>query len=80
MESNCPNFKECKLANTVGFVGSEQHRLKYIDSWCKGGLQKWSNCTRFVVHKALNFCPDFVMPDTNITPDEVIDKFDMETE
>jgi hypothetical protein len=72
----CPNVDTCKLFSTKGFIENESQRNEYINTWCNAGEHKWSHCARYVTRKALNFCPDFVLPDTDLTPDEVIDKFD----
>jgi len=74
--SECPNFEICKLVTTEGFSGDEARRKAYIDAWCTTGEKNWSSCTRYITKAALNFCPDFVMPDTALSPDEIIDKFD----
>lgn len=79
-ESDCPNSDNCVLFSTTGFSGNEQQRLTYIEEWCNAGEQKWSTCNRYKVKKALNFCPDFVLPDDTLSPDEVIDRFDSENE
>jgi len=36
----------------------------------------WLTCTRYITKSQLNFCPDFVLPDTDATPDEIIARFD----
>ncbi len=76
--THCPNIDVCKLVTIKGFAGDEALRLRYIESYCTAGEPNWGTCTRLAVKRALNFCPDFVMPDTAMTPDEVIDKFDEE--
>lgn len=78
--SNCPNIEVCKLVTTEGFTGNENLRHEYIRLWCKSGEEMWGQCKRYVVKNALNFCPDFVLPDTQMSPEEVIDKFDEENE
>jgi hypothetical protein len=50
-----------------------------MEDYCTAGRQHWGSCTRLVVKQALNFCPDFVLPDSQMTPDEVIEKFDEDT-
>lgn len=74
----CPNYSSCKLVNTVGFTGDEQTRKQYIQVYCEADESKWNNCKRLIVKEKFHFCPDFVMPDTNLSPDEIIDKFDDE--
>jgi len=77
---NCPNITECNLVTVKGFTGDEIQQQQYIKNYCEAGNEMWGICTRFMVKKALNFCPDFVLPDTSMTPDEVIDKFDKENQ
>jgi len=80
MEGYCPNRELCKLYLVEGFTGNEEQRLEFIKLWCLSDKKKWSNCTRYMVKEAIHFCPDFVLPDSIITPNEVIDKFDKELE
>lgn len=80
MKGNCPNAEVCKLYLVEGFTGNEEQRLDYKQSWCQSDETKWSSCTRYVVKEAIHFCPDFVLPDSVMTPDEVIDQFDQESE
>lgn len=72
----CPNTEVCKLVIQKDFIHDETRRLKYINKYCEGKLNKWNKCTRYIVKNEINFCPDFVMPDSVMTSDEVIDQFD----
>lgn len=74
--AKCPNFDSCQLVIRKGFIGDAIRRSEYMDSYCLAGSSKWEICSRFLTHKALNFCPDFVLPDSSMSPDEVIDQFD----
>jgi len=74
----CPNLDVCKLFITTGFTGDEGLRKNYIQDYCHSKTNKWDNCKRWIVKNKFNFCPDFVLPDTDLTPDEIIDKFDQE--
>ena len=76
MELNCPNITSCNLVLNIGPSGSKSKQEMYIQKYCNGQNKFWQNCTRYIVKNAINFCPDFVLPDSNMTPDEVIDKFD----
>jgi hypothetical protein len=40
--------------------------------------KNWISCKRLTTKQELNFCPDFVLPDTDLTSDKIIDKFDNE--
>jgi len=36
------------------------------------------SCKRLIAKNTLDFCPDFVLPATPLSVDEIIDKFDEE--
>jgi hypothetical protein len=74
----CPNYSSCKLVTTIGFTGEEYTREQYIQDYCQADENKWKNCKRLMMKEQFHFCPDFVKPDTELTPDEIIDKFDNE--
>jgi hypothetical protein len=77
-EAYCPNYDTCRLVKDEDFIADKNRRLSYIDGYCKAGEEQWCTCKRLITKNALNFCPDFVLPDTRLTPDEIIDKFDNE--
>ncbi|MCF8368176.1 MAG: hypothetical protein K9G76_03980 [Bacteroidales bacterium] len=78
-EPYCPNIRTCKLVNEEGFTGDEIQRKKYIEQYCFTENPKWFECKRYMTKSELNFCPDFVLPDTELSIDEIMDKFDNET-
>jgi len=73
---HCPNYKNCQLVHLSGFVDSESHRETYIQNYCTGKDARWSDCKRFQIHGILHFCPDFVFPDTRLSLEEIMEKFD----
>lgn len=74
----CPNYNTCQLIKDKEFNIEEDIKLSYITNYCKAGKEKWCICKRLITKSEINFCPDFVLPDTTLTPDEIIDKFDSE--
>lgn len=76
LEPYCPNFDSCKLVQLKGFVADNIAYNNYLESYCKTTDKTWENCKRYITKNAINFCPDFVMPDTLLSPDEIIDKFE----
>ncbi len=74
----CPNYNICKLVNETGFTRNESQRKKYISDYCQANRAKWDSCKRLIAKNTLKFCPDFVLPDTPLSMDEIIDKFDEE--
>ena len=72
----CPNINTCRMVATTEVVPDEAQRQDYINKWCKQGEEVWIKCTRFNTKKKLGFCPDFVVPDTKLSIDEILDKFE----
>jgi hypothetical protein len=75
---HCPNYPTCQLIHVPGFVEPETIREVYIRDYCMNRLENWQNCIRFQTHNLLHFCPDFVLPDTHLSVDEIIQRFDNE--
>lgn len=59
-----------------GFGGDELRRQNYLINFCQHNETKWQSCKRLIVKNELTFCPDFVLPDTTLSVDEIIDKID----
>lgn len=74
----CPNYSECRLVKSPDFPVSGSDRETYLNAFCQDVNKGWAKCKRFVTKSSLGFCPDFVLPDSNYTNDEIIDKFDNE--
>ena len=78
-ENICPNINSCRLVTTSEVVPDIREKEAYLDIWCRDIEEKWLNCTRYSTKASLGFCPDFVLPDTALSLDEIIDKFDEES-
>jgi len=74
----CPNINSCRMVSTAVVIPDEDKKNAYIESWCKHTDGKWEGCKRFITKAYLGFCPDFVLPDTDLSIDEIIDKFEEE--
>ncbi len=77
-EYYCPNYSDCKLLNSNCVVAITKVREDYIFKYCQNDERNWRKCKRYIAKTTLNFCPDFVLPDTPLTPEEIIEKFDNE--
>jgi hypothetical protein len=75
---DCPNYLTCQLIHVTGFVEPGTRLEQYTVEFCNGKQEQWKNCKRFLVNTNLHFCPDFVLPDTSLSVDEIIDRFDHE--
>jgi len=73
----CPNYIECALVKKQIELSDKLYR-SYINTYCCCIKGSWSGCMRFRAKEKINFCPDFVLPDSEMTIDEVIDRFDRE--
>lgn len=74
----CPNILTCDLVNKPGFAGDDRRKEKYMTDYCHASESKRNRCMRFIMKNMYHFCPEFVMPDTKLSPDEIIDRFEQE--
>ena len=74
----CPNFEGCQLLNTNQVIDDQKQKDIYREEYCINPELTWKNCKRYQTRVALNFCPDFVLPDTKLSPAEIMNKYDEE--
>jgi hypothetical protein len=74
IEAVCPNIDNCRLVNADDYKITKEARENYLKNYCKTEI--WGNCNRYNIKKEMNFCPDFVLPDSSLSIGEVMDKFD----
>jgi len=75
MTKICLNFGGCRLVKTDVVVPDSDKKEEYINSYCNKE-ETWKNCKRYTTRKALWICPDFVLPDSEMTEDEIIDLYE----
>lgn len=73
-DETCPNAKGCILINNNDFGIKE--REYYMQKFCFSSEMAYTSCKRYQTVIAFHFCPDFVLPDTELSLDEIIDKYD----
>lgn len=78
-ETICPNINSCRMVTTAEVMPDKKVKEAYMDTWCRDAGEKWGDCKRFITKAKLGFCPDFVVPDTALSIDEIIDKFEDES-
>jgi hypothetical protein len=78
-ENYCTNINTCRMVSTDVVVPDKETKENLMNYWCRKDENTWGNCKRYSTKKALGFCPDFVVPDTDLSVDEIVDKFDEET-
>jgi len=64
---------------SAGIIHDKQLINKYINEYCLSESLEWKKCKRYLTNSVLNFCPDFVLPDSTMTIDQIIEKFDKES-
>lgn len=79
-DPNCENYSTCKLVTKDDFKLERDKKINYMNTFCTKGKVAWQNCKRYTTKEALGFCPDFVLPDSDICLAEIIDQFDNENE
>ena len=70
---NCPNYINCQLVHKEEVLPDKKKQGQYIRDYCLAGKEAWGQCKRYLTKKELNFCPDFVLPDSPWSPDEILD-------
>ena len=77
MQKNlCPNYEGCKIINVEDFIQVPDKKHFYMSTYCEAGEKCWNSCKRYQTSGALNLCPDFVLPDSNFTIEEILNKFE----
>ena len=71
----CPNYGSCRLVQTDVVVPDKEKKKQYLSAWCQQE-ETWKKCKRYTTKKALWICPDFVLPDSDLTEDEVVDLYE----
>jgi hypothetical protein len=77
MENVCPNYGGCRLVRTEVVVPDDKKRKAYLETYCVGE-DKFKSCKRYITKKSLWICPDFVLPDSDMTEDEIAEKYESE--
>jgi hypothetical protein len=79
MAKICPNYGGCRLVQTDVVETDSGKKEAYISAFCLNE-ETWKKCKRYTIRKALWICPDFVLPDSEITEDEVVDRYEEKEE
>lgn len=75
-EEICIYYNTCPIL--TGKVTIDEKAIKdYKDRFCNAGKKAWSKCVRFQVREIVGRCPPEVMPDSPMSPEEVIEKYDL---
>jgi hypothetical protein len=75
---HCPNKPNCQVFSIEGFVEPPEMKEFYAAVFCTAGEEAWKQCMRYKTRMELNLCPDFVMPDSLLTTEEIMDRLESE--
>ena len=70
MENHCPKYQKCPLFNDNLLV-RQSSADAYKNLYCRAGMDRWAECKRYQTSEALGQCPDFVMPNSTATVEEI---------
>lgn len=69
----CPKYQKCPLFNDQ-LLQRQSSADAYKNLFCRAGRDKWSECRLYQVSQELGKCPNFVMPNSNATIEEIKEK------
>lgn len=69
----CFNYHTCPLFND-NLLQRQSSADAYKNLYCRAGRDKWSECRRYQVSQELGKCPEFVMPNSKATIEEIKEK------
>jgi len=72
----CPNLKSCSFINSDFSESCNRGKDFYLTGFCRSDNSNWGKCKRFQIKAILDFCPDFVLPDSQMDVDQIMDMFD----
>jgi len=72
----CPNYSDCQIIKSESIVKDSEKKQHYINNYCESNENGWKDCKRYNTKGVLNFCPDFVLPDTILTINEILNKIE----
>ena len=77
MSKLCPNYQGCRLVQTDVVESDASKKAKYISDYCQNE-STYKKCVRYITKKALWMCPDFVLPDSEMSEDEIIERYEQQ--
>ena len=75
MSNICPNYGGCRYVRTQVVEPDDAKREATIKEFCLDE-EKFKTCRRYTIRKALWICPDFILPESDISEDEVADRYE----
>lgn len=77
MKNQCTLCSQCELFK--GQISlSEDVRIMYNYHYCLSKNNRWKECKRYIFKNLNNHCPDFVMPNSLLSIDQIWQKLQRE--
>jgi hypothetical protein len=73
MEKQCSLCSKCTLFKGLLNI-PEEIRIRYNSHYCLDESYRWKKCKRYIFENNNGSCPDFVMPNTLLTLDQIWQK------
>ena len=78
MENICPKYRNCRLFNGH-LLKRKQSEEAYKNLYCQNYTEKnWEQCKRYQVSERIGETPDWVMPNSGYSIDEIVQKLKTE--
>lgn len=75
MNTICPNYGGCRYVRVRDLEPDEAKWEATMAAYCYKE-ETFVTCRRYIIRKALWICPDFVLPDSKFTEEEVADRYE----
>jgi hypothetical protein len=75
-QQECPNIETCRVVHSFDLVNDPSQRELYLATYCYAGEAGWSTCKRLQTKMALKLCPDFVLPDSDFSVEQILDRLE----
>jgi hypothetical protein len=78
MNNQCPKICNCRLFNGKSPV-CEDSKIMYKSHYCLGRDNlRWKSCKRFQLVEKVGHCPDYVMPNSLLSFEQIIKRISTE--
>ncbi len=74
--SICPNHEKCPIFNGI-LAGKEITAKSYRRMYCEAGGAKYHECKRFQVKGIFGKCPGDLLPNSNLSMEEIATRYQM---
>lgn len=70
-ENTCGNYAKCPIFNGT-LKGMEMTAKSYRRQFCEAGESGWTSCKRYQVNLKTGKCPQWLLPNSTKSIDEII--------